>query len=98
MSRPEYSANAPPSGRHDQFAEDLARFEAPQPLAHFLEAEDGIDLRLEASGGDEVERLRDILSCIAVRAEDPQLEGPDVADVLHRVVPARRAACEKPAA
>src|SRR5258705_5805150 len=82
---------------HD-LADDLAILDEAQALARLLERQDLVDHRLHLAFGDELHQCLQALVVEAVGADDLQLEAPDVAQVLFRVVPGGGAADQELAA
>ena len=69
------------SRRDDDFADYLAILDEAQGLAGLGERQDAIDDRVELVAVDQSKERLDVLAHPAVRAQDLQLIGPDVADV-----------------
>src|SRR5262249_60788027 len=67
---------------HDDLAEHFPILEETEGLVHLLERELAIDDGGELPRADHGDEGVEVLAHPAVRAEDLQLEGPDVAEVL----------------
>src|SRR5262245_17516034 len=78
--------------------EDLAVLDQPEPLGRFFERQHVVYDRLHAAFPDQAHQRLQVVVVEAVRADDLQLEAPDVAQVFLRVVARGRAANEHLAA
>src|SRR5712691_12937779 len=74
------------SRRDHDLADDLAVLDQPQPLARLIERQHLVDHRLELAVGDEPHQRLEIVVVETVLSYDLELEAPDVAQVLLRVV------------
>src|ERR1700716_2636303 len=86
------------SWRDHDLADDLAILDETEPLARLLQRQHLVDDRPHLPLCDELHQRLQIVVVEAVRAEDFELEAPDVAQVLLRVVPRSRAADQELAA
>src|SRR5215471_19718434 len=76
----------------------LAVLDQPQALARLTERQHLVDHRLHLALLDQIHQAFQVLVVEAVRADDLELEAPDVAQVLLRVIAGGRAAHEQLAA
>src|SRR5262252_4227428 len=82
------------SRRHHHLADHLAILDQPQALARLTERQHLVDHRLHLALLDQIHQAFQVLVVEAVRADDLELEAPDVAQVLLRVIAGGRAAHE----
>src|SRR5262245_29644812 len=86
------------SGSDNHLPDHLAVLDQPQSFARLTERQHLVDHRLHLALLDQIHQALQVLVIEAVRADDLELEAPDVAQILLRVVAGGRAANEQLAA
>src|SRR5262249_14845043 len=93
-----WGANHSASRRDDDLSEHLAILDQAQALGGLFERQHFVDHRLHLALRDKLHQPLEIVVIEAVGADDLQLEGPDITQVLLRIVAGCRAAYEQLAA
>src|SRR5437867_3409376 len=82
-------------GSDNHFTNHLAVLDQPQPLAGLIERQHLVDHWLHLALLDQIHQALQVLVVEAVRADDLELEAPDVAQIFLRIIAGGRAANEK---